>query len=458
MKDKTTMAGLILREMQTRNWSQRDLAKACELSNTTISKIVREQSLPDPNTCFKLAQGLGLSVQYTLELAGHQIAGAQTAPPTLESFLHAQFAALPDRAIQEMIGAIRNIERTYTTPSAQDLAKAQLKLQNAELVRRWLDPVKYKVLTVVQGGHFLFYQTADLDTEGCESNHSDLLPVQEDLSGLSMFPVYNFANSFCVQLYPLAEFEAHRCQSHQQHATLFAPLYAGDRGTGVLIIYPDGQTVIIRDQMMERVWQRIYNDMAADRDLFPFTPSVRQQERLRQVQHQWQERGADELWINPDARTWAAFFQPIQDDTSYYLVTGPLAQVDDPNWRAQSASRIEIVDTTLYGRFETSVLHLQGFCIRLCPSLEHLTATRHIVPAHRTLFWSQGQVEHVVVMNEYLGTWLHLHVWPQQMRIHIAEDMTLRAEMGRRKLERLIQELEGQGSIPGTWPDGDGLN
>ena len=61
-EERQSISGLLLREMQARNWSQREMAKTCALSNTTISKIVREQSMPDPNTCFKLAQGLEILV------------------------------------------------------------------------------------------------------------------------------------------------------------------------------------------------------------------------------------------------------------------------------------------------------------------------------------------------------------------------------------------------------------
>ncbi len=442
-----SISTLLLREMQTRNWSQREMAKACLLSNTTISKIVREQSLPDPNTCFKLATGLALPVHYILNLAGHDIAGAQLVAPSLEAFLHAEYAHLPDRAVQEMLGAIRAIEHAYTTPSTDDLEIARQKLEQAEFMRRWLDPIKRRVLTVVQGGHFVFYQTARLDDDGREREHSELLPIQEGTSSLATFPVYNFANSFCVQLYPLAEFDAQRCRSHQQHAALFTPIYAGDRGTGVRVIFPDGRQSWVRDRAMERVWQRIYNDLSPGQNWTALNPSAEQQARLAQVREQWTRGLVDELWLNPDARTFAAFFAPLENDTSYYLLTGPLNQLPRADKRAQQAERIEIIDTTLYGRFETSVVHLQGFCIRLYPQAEYITATRRIVPAHRTLIWSERQASHVLVFNAYLGAWLHLQIETSasgEIDIQIIADNLVRAEIGRRKLGGQIQTLQEQ--------------
>jgi len=454
-EERPSISDLLLREMKARNWSQREMAKACALSNTTISKVVREQSMPDPNTCSKLAQGLDLPVQYVLELAGHEIAAAQLAPPSLEALLHAQFTHLPDRAIQEMLGAIRAIESAHTTPSSRDLELAQQNLAELAFIRRWLDPIKRKVLTVVQGGRFMFYQTANLDANGQEFNHGELLPIPEDPAGhvprtLSMFPVHTFArgafrHSFSVQLYPFGEFDAHRCQSHQQHATLFTPIYAGDRGSGVLVIYPDGKQVAVRDRVMERLWERIYTARGAPSPLELPSDRARQQAvRLAHVRARWHEGDADELWLNPDARTYAAFFAQGEGDTTYWLLTGPLAEAARPDWRAQSAARIEAVDTTLYGRFETSVVHLQGFCIRLTPRIEHVIPTRHIVPAHRTLIWSEKEAQHVIVLHEYLGTWLHIRVGKGQENktaIAVIEDIPLRAKAGRRRIEQQIQGL-----------------
>lgn len=507
--DKQTIADLLLREMEAHNWSQREMAKACALSNTTISKIARQQSLPDPNTCFKLAQGLGLPVQYVLELAGHEIADARPAPPSLEALLHAQFAHLPEQAIQEMIGATRAIASAYTMPSAHDLEQARHNLEALTFVRRWLDPVRRKALTVVQGGRFLFYQTADLDADGLERGHSALFPLHGDPGApsadklkeasevattagavgpisLSTFPAHHLArdalhDSFCVQLYPFAEFDAHRCQSHPQHAILFTPIYAGDRGSGVRVIYPDGRQVDVRDQVMERVWERIY---AARGVPLPGTEPEHAawDTQLAGLRTRWQHGDTDELWLNPDARTYAAFFametiaalgesgagphrapgrrppstlgegvtgEASIADTAYGLLTGPLAEASRPDWRAQSAARMEAVDTTLYGRFETSVVHLQGFCLRLAPRVEHMIPTRHIVPAHRTLIWREQQAHHVLVMHEYLETWLHLRVTVEQekagssgqTRLEVVEDMPLRAEAGRRRIEGQIQEL-----------------
>jgi transcriptional regulator with XRE-family HTH domain len=447
-QDRVHLAELLLREMGARNWSQREMAKACQLSNTTISKIVREQSIPDPNTCFKLAQGLELPAPYVLRLAGHEIAEVQTESPSLEALLHAQFDHLPERAIQEMVGAIRTIENAYTTPSSEDLQLAQKKLENLELIRRWLDPIKRQALTVVQGGNFLFYQTADLDKEGHETNRSELLPIEEDVSRLSTFPMLKFANSFCVQLYPLCEFDAHRCRSHPLHAALFTPIYAGDRGTGVLVVYPDGRQVAVHDQITAQIWRKIYADLTPNQGTLPLIPSTRQKRQLARVRTRWQEGPPNELWINPDARTYAALFASTDQDSTYHLLTGPLSEMDDDNWRAGSAERIEIIDAALYGRFETSIVHLQGFCLKLYPEVEHITATRHIVPAHRVLTWEQNGSQHACVMQGYLETWLHLRVdrtEQETIAVVILEDVALRADAGHQRIEEKKQVLEGNG-------------
>ena len=447
-QDQEAIAGLLLREMETRNWSQREMAKACQISNTTISKIVRGQSMPDPNSCFKLAQGLALPAPYVLRLAGHEIADVQTESPSLEALLHAQFDRLPERAIQEMIGAIRAIESAYTTPSSEDQQLAQEKLDNLELIRRWLDPIKRQTLTVVRGGNFLFYQTADLDERGHESNRSELLLIKEDVSRLSTFPMLKFANSFCVQLYPLCEFEAHRCRSHPLHAVLFTPIHSGDRGTGVLVVYPDGRQIAVRDQITEQIWLKIYADLAPERGTLPLIPSTRQKRRLAEVQQRWQEGNPDELWVNPDARTYAALFSSTAGDTAYHLLTGPLSEMSTPDWKANSAKRIEIIDAALYGRFETSIVHLQGFCLKLYPEAEHITATRHIVPAHRVLVWDQDHAVHACVMHAYLETWLHLRVDQdpeQRIEVTVLEDTSQRADVTRQQFEEQRLQLRERG-------------
>jgi hypothetical protein len=303
---------------------------------------------------------------------------------------------------------------------------------------------------VVQGGNFLFYQTADLDQEGKEHNRSELLPIQEDISRLSTFPALKFANSFCVQLYPLCEFEAHRCRSHPMHAVMFTPIYAGDRGTGVLVVYPDGRQVVVQDQVTAQIWQKIYADLTPDRGTLPLIPSTQQNRQLARARARWLEGNPDELWINPDARTYAALFASRDEDSTYHLLTGPVSEMGGPDWRAASAERIEIVDAALHGRFETSIVHLQGFCLRLYPALEHITATRHIVPAHRVLIWEQEDGSHVCVMQNYLEAWLHLEVTHDDLgrvSIVVLEDMPLRADAGRQRIEELEQAMAAQGIL-----------
>jgi hypothetical protein len=225
------------------------------------------------------------------------------------------------------------------------------------------------------------------------------------------------------------------------------PIYAGDRGTGVLVVYPDGRQVAIRDQVTEQIWRKIYADLSPDRGTLPLIPSTQQRQQLAESRARWQEGNPDELWVNPDTRTYAAYFSSADDDTTYHLLTGPLSEMDAPDWRASSAERIEIVDAALYGRYETSIVHLQGFCLKLYPAVEHITATRHIVPAHRALVWEQEHTSHVCIWQAYLETWLHLCVEQEpedQVAVTIVEDIPLRAEAGRQRIEEHKQRLEAE--------------
>jgi hypothetical protein len=255
-----------------------------------------------------------------------------------------------------------------------------------------------------------------------------------------------------VQLYPLCEFEAHRCRSHPLHAILFTPIYAGDRGTGALVAYPDGKQVLVRDQVTEQIWQKIYADLTPDRGTLPLIPSAHQERQLEEVRRRWREGNPDELWVNPDARTYAAYFTSTDQDTTYHLLTGPLSEMTEANWREASAERIAIVDAALYGRFETSIVHLQGFCLQLHPHVEHITAARHIIPAHHVLLWEHEGTEHVCVMQDYIETWHHLEVKQNkagQVSISVLKDTPLSADAGRRRLEEQKYDLQSRG-IPFT--------
>jgi hypothetical protein len=225
---------------------------------------------------------------------------------------------------------------------------------------------------------------------------------------------------------------------------LFQPIYAGDRGTGVRVIYPDGRQVSIRDQVTERIWQRVYADLAPNRGTLSLIPSTQQQQQLARARERWQAGQPRELWINPDARTYAALLASNKGDNTYHLLTGPLSEVNEADWHTRSAERIELVDAALYGRFGTSIVHLQGFCLKVYPEVEHITATRHIVPAHRVLSWREDGAAHICVLQAYLETWLHLRVDQDEegrVAIEVLEDASARADAGRRWLEERKRAL-----------------
>jgi hypothetical protein len=214
-----------------------------------------------------------------------------------------------------------------------------------------------------------------------------------------------------------------------------------------LVVYPDGRQVAVQDRVTAQIWSKIYADLTPDRGTLPLIPSTQQKRQLAQARRRWLEENPDELWINPDARTYAATFVSPEEDSTYHLLTGPVSEMGERDWRAASAQRIEIVDAALHGRFETSIVHLQGFCLRLYPALEHITATRHIVPAHRVLIWEQESSSHACVMQNYLEAWLHLEVTQDNLgRVSIAvlEDTPLRADAGRQRIEALEQTLAAE--------------
>jgi hypothetical protein len=229
---------------------------------------------------------------------------------------------------------------------------------------------------------------------------------------------------------------------------LFQPIYAGDRGTGVRVIYPDGRQVSIRDQVTERIWQRVYTDLTPNRGTLSLIPSTQQKQQLARARERWQAGNPKELWINPDARAYAALLASNKGDNTYHLLTGPLSEVNKEDWRTDSAERIELVDAALYGRFGTSIVHLQGFCLKVYPEVEHITATRHIVPAHRVLSWDEDGAAHICVLQAYLETWLRLRVGrdPEgRVTVDVLEDASARTDAGLHWLEERRRTLAERG-------------
>lgn len=66
------------RELQIRDWSQRELARRAGLSQTTVSQVLAYQRNPTPDFCIDVARALRLPPESMLRRAGHLAPAPQT--------------------------------------------------------------------------------------------------------------------------------------------------------------------------------------------------------------------------------------------------------------------------------------------------------------------------------------------------------------------------------------------
>jgi transcriptional regulator with XRE-family HTH domain len=67
-------------QMRRRDWSQADLAQQVKASTGAVSMWARGLRKPDPDSCERIADALGLDVDLVLTMAGHRPPSYETDP------------------------------------------------------------------------------------------------------------------------------------------------------------------------------------------------------------------------------------------------------------------------------------------------------------------------------------------------------------------------------------------
>lgn len=68
---KQPLIDFLNEELKKRGWSGREFGRRADVSHDTIARILRGESLPEPETLRKFATALGHDESYLLRLAGH---------------------------------------------------------------------------------------------------------------------------------------------------------------------------------------------------------------------------------------------------------------------------------------------------------------------------------------------------------------------------------------------------
>lgn len=59
-------------QLKARDWNMSDLARRMDVSPSLISRWARDDRLPSPESCDRIADALGIDVDRVLVLAGHR--------------------------------------------------------------------------------------------------------------------------------------------------------------------------------------------------------------------------------------------------------------------------------------------------------------------------------------------------------------------------------------------------
>ena len=116
-------------ELDTKGWSQRELAKRAGISQATVSQVLSQQQRPTWDFCAQIAGPLGISVDQAFILAGLK----RRPPPAVEE--ESEFVAI----IRELPAYTRDIVLTMVKALGQGSATVAAIRQMTPLEREILD-------------------------------------------------------------------------------------------------------------------------------------------------------------------------------------------------------------------------------------------------------------------------------------------------------------------------------
>jgi len=118
----TTFVDWLFSEMENRNWTQADLARAAHLSRGAIGNIIREERNPSPDSLHGIAKAFSLPPEVVFRKAG-------LLPPEREAVhgmaeLREVYSLLPESDRQELLEIARlKLERQEARKKRSPLAR-----------------------------------------------------------------------------------------------------------------------------------------------------------------------------------------------------------------------------------------------------------------------------------------------------------------------------------------------
>ena len=95
---KNDFSGWLQLELNNRNWSKADLARASGLSSAQITRIVKREQNPGPESCSEIARAFKMPPEMVFRIAGllPQESQYPDEPPTLREWIRIYLLADPD--------------------------------------------------------------------------------------------------------------------------------------------------------------------------------------------------------------------------------------------------------------------------------------------------------------------------------------------------------------------------
>lgn len=106
------------RQLTRREWSAADLARRLDVPSARVSEWISGKRRPNPQTCIRLADALGVDPDTVLAIAGHRITPAPLEDPKADLVALIQRADLSPETISAMTAMVRDFMRNRD-PEAQ---------------------------------------------------------------------------------------------------------------------------------------------------------------------------------------------------------------------------------------------------------------------------------------------------------------------------------------------------
>jgi transcriptional regulator with XRE-family HTH domain len=101
------LGGWLRKELVRRDWTAADLARRLDVGNGRVSEWMSGKRRPNPQTCIRLANALGVDPDTVLAIAGHRVAPPPLEDPKEELIALIRLAELSPLMIAGMTAMVR---------------------------------------------------------------------------------------------------------------------------------------------------------------------------------------------------------------------------------------------------------------------------------------------------------------------------------------------------------------